>query len=314
MAVNLNIFVSDIAAALGSFDVVRVERSLTGEGGPYVEITKLAPADSATLLASNGSPYPVSAKTLSFLLDNLPQTDVVFTGVDPLTVDQVKDQINAEVGATIGADDTGVLRLTSTLLGTASKLEIVASGALVDLGFVAGDRDIGSEPYVPLVTGVSNYAFTDDDGQAGYFYRVRFFHTTTGQVSDYSSPFQGAPGTQISAGSLSVGSLDLVDQQGVAWQGQRVTFVSINQPLQVEGFAVALNRASVTIETDNAGHAEISLVRGLEVRVVFEGTSLIRDITIPDTPTFNLLTLIEGVPDIFEVVVPNLPAAPRRTL
>jgi hypothetical protein len=313
-AVNLDIFVSDIAAALASFNVIRVRRSTTLPTGPFTEITKVAPPDAATLTGTLSSPFVVVGQTLQLIRDSQPQVNVTFTGTNPLTVDQVKDQINTAAGVIIAADAAGKLKLTSTITGTASKMEIVGGSAAPTLGFTAGQRDIGSDAHIPLVSGVSTYDYTDNDGEAGYWYQVSFFHTGTLLQSAWSPAFQGGPGTQVTSANLSTAMIDMVDAKGVALVGQKISFFSIHQPLQVEGFQVALNRAPVTVETDNAGHAEVTLVRGLKMRVVFHGTSLVRDIEIPNAATFNLLTLVQGAPDPYDIANTNLLAAPRRTI
>jgi hypothetical protein len=312
--ITLDIFVSDPAAALASFDVIQVERSTTGLAGPFSPLTKLAPASAATLLAGIPGPYNVGGKTLQLKVDSAPTVSITFAGAGNRTVDQVVDDINAAISPDVASDDAGRLRLTSTLLGTASKLEIVGGSAVTDLGFTAGQRIIGLEPYIPLVSGQNDYTFSDKDGESGYLYRVRFFHTITGLFSAWSEPFEGAPGTLISSAGLSVGSIDMVDAQGVAISAQRIHFYSVHQPLQVEGFQVALDRKLVTIETDNAGHAEVTLVRGLRVKVVFEETGLVREITVPNAATFDILGLVAVAPDAFNLAVPNVPAAIRRSV
>lgn len=312
--IDLDIFVQDPAAALSSFNVIRVERSVTLITGPFAEITTPAPAKPATLLSSISSPYNVGGTTLQLQVDSGAVAPFVFSGSGNRTVDQVVDDINAVISPDVAVDEAGKLRLTSTLLGTASKLEIVGGSAVTPLGFAIGQRDIGEEPYIPLVSGQTDYAFSDKDGEAGYYYRVRFYNTGTGLLSAYSEPFLGSPGTLVSSGGLSVGSIDMVDATGTALPEQHISIVSVHQPLQVEGFQVALDRRLVTVETDNAGHAEVTLVRGLRVKVVFEEIGLIREITVPNAPTFDLMALVSAAPDPFSVAIPNLPAALRRTI
>src|SRR5574337_1108138 len=200
--IDLDIFVQDPAAALASFDVIQVERSITDELGPFYALTAPAPAKAATLLSGLLSPYVVGGTTLQLMVDSAPAVDIVFPGIGSLTVDQVALAINGVVSPAVAADDLGRLRLTSTLLGTASKLEIIGGSAVTPLGFTVGQRDIGEEPYIPLVSGQTDYTFSDKDGEAGYFYRVRFYNTATGLFSEWSAPFQGAPGTLISAAGL----------------------------------------------------------------------------------------------------------------
>lgn len=312
---TLTIFVDDIDAALASFDSMRVQRA-EDEAGPWTELTADG-AQAAVLLGTEDSPFSVAGKTMQLQVDSGNLHDIVFTGVDPLTVDQVADQINA-VESGVASDLAGKLNLESTLTGTQSKLYLPGGGALTDLGFTAGDRDIGEEDYIDLVPGESNYNFYDRDGTGtgdqSFFYRVAFYNQATGLTSEWSEPFEAEPGTVISAAQLSIGTIDLVDAQGVSQPDHRITFYPIQEPLQVEGFHVALMRSPVTVVTNNSGHAEVTLVRGLRVKMVIEGTAYVREFVVPDQATFNVLEIAATAPDPFNPVEPDYPYAIRRTL
>jgi hypothetical protein len=314
MAINLTIFAGDISQVLLSFDVLRVERSTTGDTGPYSEITAPA-ATAATLVGPNAGSFNLVGLTLEVKVDNDATVLITFTGVNPLTTTQVVDQVNTALGASIATDDANRLRLTSTITGTASKMEIIGGTALAVFGFTAGDRDIGEEPYITLVAGQENYAFTDNDGEAGYFYRSWFHNTVNNQDSQRSAPFEGVPGTQVTSGTLSLATIDLVDLSGRALPDRAITVYPVSIPLTVEGYGVDLGRAGITVLTDNSGHAELSLIRGARVKVVFEGTQFIRTIDVPDQSTFDLLVAVSAEDDQFtKAVILNIPAAPRRTL
>lgn len=314
-AVKLNITVRDVDSVMTSFNVIRIKRSITGETGEYNLITANAPA-AATLLAPNAEPYDVVGKTLQILRDSHAQVDVLFTGGvgDLLSAAQVASQINAEVGVVIGADESGTLRLSSTITGTQSKMEIVGGSAATIFGWDAGDRDIGEEAHIDLQTGITLYEFIDNDGEAGYYYKASYYNTSNGLASNDSSPFLGAVSALVSPSKLSVGKIDLVDAQGVAVPDQEITFYSVYEPLQVEGFQIALVRDPITIKTDSSGHAEITLVRGLKVKVSMDGTSFIREITVPDVATFDILEELSTAPDPFDIHIPDFPVAPRRTV
>jgi hypothetical protein len=191
---------------------------------------------------------------------------------------------------------------------------IVGGSAVPAFGWLNGEKNVGKEAYITLQTAVSSYTFTDNDGLAGYFYKAQFFNTATNLASADSAPFEGDVGTLVTANTLSRVKVDLVDARGIAVSGQEITFYPQHEPLEVEGFQVALNRAPITITTDNAGHAEVSLIRGLHIRVVFEGTSIIRDITIPDASETNLMHEMGQEPDPYGIVQIPFPPAPRRTL
>jgi hypothetical protein len=313
MAVTLTINVTGIDDVLLSFDVIRVKRSTAGIGGPYSLITANAPAP-ATLTAPNSGSYAVSTKTLQLIVDQGGQIDILFTGTDPLTTSQVVDQINTAVGDVVASDVGNTLVLTSTNTGTGSVIEIVGGGAAPVFGFTDGQRDIGEEIHITLQAGVNGYTFIDQDGQAGYFYKAQFFNTVNNLTSADSDPFEGDVGTLVSSGALSVVKVDLVDGRGIALPNQEITFYSQHELLEVEGFQIGLNREPITIKTNNSGHAEVSLVRGSKWRVAFEGTSIIRDITIPDASETDLLAALGGAPDPFDISILPFPSAPRRTL
>jgi hypothetical protein len=69
-----------------------------------------------------------------------------------------------------------------------------------------------------------------------------------------------------------------------------------------------------TITTNSKGRAETKLVRGLRVKVVFEGTSIIREFVVPDQIEFDLLDELSDFPDPFDIKVPDFNLALRRTL
>jgi hypothetical protein len=312
-SVNIRISVADIDVAIAAYDSIRVRRSRTLIGGPYELTTANAPT-SAQINAPIVGPYNVSGKTFSLLVDGDPQLDVLFTGVDPLTTADVAAQINTAAGDTIAFDGAGgELELISTITGTASKLEVATGTAESDFGWVSGDRDSGEDAHVSLIAGQSLYDYTDNDGDIAYFYKTQYFNTVNNLTSTESEPFLGGPGPILPSIELSIATIDLVDQSGSALPGQESTFYSVQDFVSVTGFTVALQRAPVTIVTDNFGHAELNLVRGLVVKVVFQGTTVIREFTVPDVTTFDLLSVLGSSPDPFDIVILPFKAAPRRT-
>jgi len=313
MSVTIRVSVSGIDDVLLSFTVLRIKRSTTGIDGTYSLLTADSPA-AATLTAPNSGSYNVAGKTLQLVIDQGAQVDILFSGLDPLTTAQVVDQVNAALGDSVAGEVSNTLKLTSTQTGTISVVEIVGGSAAAEFGWSGGERDIGEDAHVDLQAGIPSYTYTDNDGQRGYFYRAQFYNPSNGLASADSEPFEGDVGTLVSSGTLSLVKVDLVDARGIAVPDQEITFYPQHELLSVEGFQVALNRAPITIKTNNSGHAEVSLMRGLKVRVVFEGTSIIRAIEIPDDPVTNLLTVMGLSPDPFDIKQVRFPTAPRRTL
>jgi len=317
---TLNISVSGIDQVLVNFNVIRIKRSTTGIGGTYSLLTAAAPAP-ATLTAPTAGNYDVVGKTLQFLIDQNPQVDLIFADPpsppvigNPLTAAQAATQVNDAVGQTVAFDDSGTMRLTSTNTGLASKVEIVGGGAAAEFGWVAGDRDIGEEAHIALVSGQGLYTFTDADGDASYYYVAQFYNTTNYLTSADSAPFQGDAGTVVDASRLSLAKVDLIDGRGVALPDQSITFYGQDPFLDVEGYQLTLTRRPITVVTDNTGHAEVSLVKGSRWKVIFEGTSFIREFTVPDSSSFDLLSLLGSAPDPFKIVEVQFPPAIRRTL
>jgi hypothetical protein len=73
----------------------------------------------------------------------------------------------------------------------------------------------------------------------------------------------------------------------------------------------------LTALTDASGVASFSLVRGMTVEVAIDGTSLVRQITVPEDPAegvFNLLDPAIGPDDYFRVKHPDIQYAYKRTL
>lgn len=313
MAVSLTIQVSDIESALVLYNVIKVKRSTTGLAGIYTDLTALTP-QRATLQPPTGSPYNVSGEVLQIIVDSLAQENITFTGTNPLSAAQLAPQINAALGAEIAAEVVGELVLTSTSLGTASKLTIMGGSSIADFGWTAGAKDIGEEAHIQLVEGQSLYGFTDNDGEESYFYKVQFLNTENGLTSDESDPFQSEPGSLVPIEQMSLATVDLLDGRGMPLEEQEISLYGVDEAFPIEGFQIPLTRKPITIVTDSSGHAEVSLVRGTRWRAVFNGTSFVREFVVPDDTTFDLLTVMADSSDPFEVAEPEYPAAPRRTL
>lgn len=313
MAVTLSINVSNIDAAMASFNVIKILRSTAGIDGPYTDLTDVTPQP-AKLEPTLPSPYNVSAKTLQIIIDSQPQVNIIFTGTDPLSAAQLVGQFNTALGAVIASEVLGELLLTSTLMGTASKIKIVNGMAAAEFGWANNTKSIGYEAHVQLMAGQSLYNFTDNDGESGYYYKATFLNTSNGLTSAPSDPFQGDVGTLVSSGNLSVAKVDLIDGRGVALEGQEITLYGVDVSFAIEGFQIALTRKPITIITNTGGHAEVPLVKGTKWKAVFEGTSFVREFVVPDQPTFDLLALLATAPDPFKIVSVQFPAAPRRTI
>lgn len=311
MSTTLKLFVDDIAATLQSYSHMKVRRA-PAEAGPYTELTA-ATAQPAEIVGTATGPFTVSGTTLQLQINRGVPENIVFSGIDPLSIGAVCAQINA-VYPGLAQEVGGVIVLRTTDSGTAARIDILTGSAAAILGFIEGDHDAGEEPWVTLVSGQNSYDFYDRDGGDSEYYQAAFYNQANGLTSQWSTAFKGEPGTVIDTGNLSIGRIDLVDGSGSSLPGQSIVFYPMWEPQTIDGFQVAMSRTPITITTNNSGHAEVSLVRGLKVKAVFEETSFIREFTVPDAPTFDILAVMGAAPDPFNPVAPDFPDAPRRTL
>lgn len=74
----------------------------------------------------------------------------------------------------------------------------------------------------------------------------------------------------------------------------------------------------LAFKTDDHGHVEFDLVQGIQVEVSIAPLSIRRIITVPSGQNaldpVNLMTLMSGAQDLFDIVAPQLPAASKRSL
>lgn len=315
MSVILTISVADLQSILATFSHIRVKRSTTGIDDPYGLITDVSP-NAATLLASLSGNYDVEGKTLSLVVDNSSPVNVLFTGtLAPLTTAEVVDQINAALGEVVASDDSNALRLSSTDTGTGTAIEIIGGSAATEFGWVGGERDIGEDAHIQMVSSQNLYNYTDKDGRGEYFYKVQYYNQINQLTSQDSDPFRGEPGTIVDASKLTKAKVQLVDGRGIAVAGQTITFYGVYELLEVDSFIVGVQRAPIgTITTAHDGKGELTLVRGMRIKVVFDGTSIIRELVVPDVSEFDLLSEIGTSPDPYDIKTPKFNLAIRRTL
>jgi len=191
-------------------------------------------------------------------------------------------------------------------------LEIMSGTALADLGFTGGQKDNGEAAHIPLVALVDSYEFDDGSGLASYWYRTRFFQTSNGTFSGWSDWIQGQTSAAIDSANLIVAKVQLAELDGTALVDRVVLIKNVFEPNTSDGYGIFGKK--IELVTDSIGKAETTLVKGSLVDVVFSGTSIIRRIRVPSTGTeFDLLDDSLVVDDQFNIQVPDLPYAPRRT-
>lgn len=311
--IKLKIYVGNLTNVMGLFHQIQVHRSEVGEPGPYTEITAAADV-AATILGTVAAPFTLNGKTLKLKVDEGAEQVITFATADPINVDDTVDFLNGELVDAVASEEVGAVRLTSGTLGTGSVLEITGGTALADLGFVLDDRDNGEDERILLVAGQVDYEYDDKSGDADFFYQTRYYNTGSGAVSSFSDPIQGDIGSIIGASYLIKGVLDLATLSGAPVSERRISFHPVYVPSALVVDDIGVVRGDIEVYTDSAGHAEVMLIKGATVDVSISGTGITRQIVVPSTGTeFDVLGEIAAADDVFQIQIPDIPAAVRRT-
>lgn len=312
--IKIKIYVPEIANVLSLFDAIQVQRSEAGSPFTDAKFITDNTAQPPVLVGTQEGPFAsLQAKTLRLKVDGGGEQEVTFTAADPISLNNVIAEFNTEItGATASDDGTGKLQIEGNAPGTAGTLEITGGTALAILGFSTGDKDNGEDSHPTLLAGVDSYEYDDQSGAASYWYRTRFYNTTSGNVSSYSDWIQGSTGAVVDSAELIVGKIRLADIDGTAMVGAKVTIVNTYSPLVADSHFIS--GRSKQLETDGSGYAEVTLIRNSIVDVIIEGTSFIRRIQVPTAGTeFDLMDETLVLDDPFQIQVPDLPAAVRRS-
>jgi len=312
--IKIKIFVPEISNVLTLFDVIQVQRSEAGT--PYTDAKSITDitAQPPVLVGTEEGPFvSLQGKTLKLKVDGGLEQTVTFTAADPISLANVIAEFNTSItGATASDDGDGKLQIDGDNVGTDGTLEITGGTALTILGFTTGQKDNGEDTHITLMAGVDSYQYDDQSGEASYWYRTRFLNTVSGNVSSWSDWTQGSTGAVINASLLIIGKIKLADIDGTAMVGAKVTLVNTFSPLIADGFFIS-GRAK-QIVTDGSGQAETTLIKDSIIDVIIEGTSFIRRIQVPSTGTeFDLMDATLVLDDPFQIQVPDLPAAVRRS-
>jgi hypothetical protein len=111
--------------------------------------------------------------------------------------------------------------------------------------------------------------------------------------------------------NVAVGTAQFADFQGRPIQRTMVIVADLG-PMAISGMGVG-QPAPLVVSSDDNGYLQVELVQGMRVRVAIEGTAYVREITVPNTATFDLLSAMASAPDPFTIQVPP-PFLIRRTV
>jgi hypothetical protein len=326
-ALELDIYVSS-ASWEGYFNSIEIWRSRVTQGGPYDALTgpnwspASLPSGAPTMPPSPAQTGPSTAlvgKSIMFLINGTTPLTVTFTGTDPTSFGTAATQINAQSDDLLFAFVVNNILVVQTKApGAGVYLQVVGGDAAPLLGLQTrepGNTAFGMDARIPLVHTVQNYVYTDVNGSPDFWYKTRFYNSVSNVASDYSLPFKGRSLTSVGSQNLVLAYVNLVDMQGNGKQNQSILLFNRFAGTQVDGSTVVgdpINRL-----TDGNGYAEFLIVRGTKFTVAVSGTDLVRDITAPTDPTvqsFDLLDPAYGSNDLFNVQVPKIDYAVRRSL
>lgn len=304
MVVQLTILVGNVDDLIGlGYSRIEIHQSID-EGNSYQEVT--AAAAQAAVLDSlpAQTTFQMGGKLLKLKVDGGTEQSISFSSLIPFwTATQVANRINEVIGALASVVTTTTVRLTSPTLGRASSIEVTYCDAedLFSVGIVYGRAERPT-----LVSGTLLYTFPDVAGKGTDRYKWRFSANGSNPFSDFSAVVSGSKQPTIPAGSLSVATAQFYDQGGQPIKTR--ILVGMDSTPQVHGGAFVSRGSSMVVDSDDAGFLQVTLVRGIRCRVAIEGSSYIREFVVPNTPSFDLLTVMATANDPFTVqqVPPSL--------
>jgi len=313
----------------GVFDQIEVWRSTTTSQGPFEELTDEGwkparipdNAPDAPTPTEDGRDVVIVGSALQMRVDGTEDILIVFTGTDPLNYGECATQVTDQSAGRLRSyvTSTGVFVVETVKCGTGAVLEVIGGDAAPLLGLSTESPDnvsTGRDSRINLIRGTEEYFFTDLRGSKNYYYRTRFRNRNTLAVSEFSLPFDVRHAPGVSTENLVCGYLDLVRGDGRPLGNQQV---KVYNPLigeLVEGKLVT--GPQQTKLTDQNGHVEFNLVRGVRYTIAVTGTDLVREIVAPTDTAVKLFPLlgenIGTTDDVFKVQVPTIVYAERRTL
>lgn len=300
MTVQFSILVAnnDSLITLG-YTRIEVWQSIDS-GDTYQEIT--APSAQAAFSESleAQTTFRQGGKLLKFIINGGSEISVSFSSlIEYWTAQQVVDRIN-EVAPGRASLNGSKVRLTSPSVGRASSVEVTYSDG-VDLGFEV-IKSFGKDPRITLTSGVLSYLYSDVSGFSNARYKWRFSANGADPISEFSNYVLGSEEPLVGSGQISVCSTTFIGLNGQPVK-TKVIVVSDQNPSPIGTFAVT-NQHPLIFESGSDGFIQFSLLRGAKVRVAIEGTSFVREFVVPNTASFDLLSVMASASDPFTIQTP----------
>jgi hypothetical protein len=298
MVVQLSILVGNVADLLAlGYTRIEVWQS-RDDGNLYEEITAGA-AQAARLESVEASnSFRLGGKLLKLSVDGAAEQSISFSALTEYwSPTQVANRINEVIPGLASVSGSKVV-LTSPTTGRTSSIRVTYSDG-IDLGWTDQPEVLGKDVRITLVGGTLSYTYTDLAGRDSYRYKWRFSGNGAAPISDFSEYVLGSAPPVLPSNQLSVCTVSFVGLDGRP-QKRRVIVASLQDPSSISGKMV-FDRTPKVFDSDDSGYLQFTLVRGLKVRVAIEGTSFVREFTVPNAASFDLLQAMTDAPDPYSV-------------
>lgn len=311
MVVQLTILVGNAADLVGlGYSRIEVWQS-KDRGNTFQEIT--APVVTAAKLDSAvaQNTFQMGGRLLKLVVDGGTEVSIPFSDIiEQWTPLQVVNRINEVVPSLASVLGGTQVRLTSPSNNRSSSVLVTYSDS-PDLGWAADDVAYGLSARIVLSGGTLVYSFPDVAGRPDDRYKWRFSANGSNPVSEFSAPVTGQVAPVLNNALLSVGTAQFYDAAGNPSKTDILVGVD-SSPQAIAGGFVSKG-SSMKVTSDDTGFLQVTLVRGLKVRVGIIGTSYIREFLVPNAPAFDLLAVMATAPDPYTVqTVP--PQLVRRSI
>lgn len=221
------------------------------------------------------------------------------------TAGQVVDFMN-EVRVGCATVEGESVKVTGTGAGRGQYLLVLHAPE----GFLtAGDEARGDDAFIPLVTDQPLYTY-QDLGPSAALHRYRWRFSANG-LAPYSelSGYQKAQAVPLDLALVSIGFARFVGLDGAPAKG-RIIIVN-DSPAKVG--LLTISSDPLVLEADDVGFLQVRLLRGAQIKVAIEGTSIVRSLTVPDVASFDILTAVAAAPDAFTPAT-TAPLLTRRSI
>lgn len=306
------------AAALVALGYTRIEIwESDDEGATFNEITSPSVAPAVLTSSPANTMFRMAGTQLELQIGGGATQTVTFSSMLTYwTPTQVANQINLSLTGAVASVSGNSVVITTSGPGRVASINVIYNDA-ADLGFQAGQVVNGKDVRVTLVGSTFYYLYTDVAGDSDALYKWRFSANGVNPISNFSAV---VPGNQPPLQSnVAFATATFVSSTGIP-VSRTVIVASAASPYEqpAGGGNPALvvgDETPLTFTADENGFLQIPMVVGATLRVALDGTTLVREITVPGPAgsAFDLLAVMATAPDPFTVQVPP-PFLTRRSL